>query len=247
MTIEELFRRHPDDLYLTQPKENFELAYIEARKKENRLLSDALVQLLPYVPSTHQHSKEWKRRISTTKKFTDYLSSAPPSTILEIGCGNGWFSSKLLLQKNRVIGLDVGREELEQAARCFSSKNLRFICCNDFQLLPAKSFDIVVFNASLQYFNLDESFWKILKNLLTEKGEIHILDTPVYSEEESQKAKNRSKAYYQQLGVDLIDFYHPVHWGQIPKPRKIFYQPMSYLVKLIPWYSPFPWICMYKS
>ena len=247
MTIDELFMHDAQVNYLTTSDDTFERAYVDARKKESRILSDEQVKKLPAISKTHEHFKEWRKRIPTTKKFTKYLSNRGTVAILEIGCGNGWFSSKMLLGNNRVIGLDVGSEELEQASQCFQNENLRFIYCNDLKLLPEESFDIIVFNASLQYFDLNDAFWKTLRTLLKEKGEIHILDSPIYTEKEAINAKERSRVYYSNLNVDLINYYHPVHWDQIPKPRKLLYKPMGYLQKILPYYSPFPWVCIYNS
>lgn len=246
MTIEELFDHSFGTLFLTPPKTTFATDYFELRSKEGRIMSDALVQNLPYVPHTHQHHKEWKRRRTSSQRFQKYLAERESLTILEIGCGNGWFSQKLLGASNKVIGIDVGEDELTQARRCFEHPNLRYYCCENLTILPQNSFDIIVFNASIQYMVLNDEFWKSVFQLLKPDGSIHILDSPIYSEEEVSKAQERSKEYYSSMNSAVQEFYFPVSWNQLPKPMKTEYQPISYLTKLIPWYSPFPWVILHK-
>ena len=45
--------------------------------------------------------------------------------ILDVGCGNGWFSGQLAaIASAKVYALDLNRMELEQAARIFNLHNL---------------------------------------------------------------------------------------------------------------------------
>lgn len=242
MSIDGLFNQVNSSLYLTSPKRDFEQVYVALRAKEGRIPSDELVQSLPYVSNVYPHANEWKRRTTSCNKLLKYIEKESHLAILEIGCGNGWFSHKMLKENNRVVGIDVGEEELQQAQRCFQHPNLRYFCCDDLSLLPKKSFNLIVFNASLQYMQLKDEFWQLLFSLLKPKGEIHILDTPIYTEEEAILAKERTKKYYDSMQVDLFNYYFHVCWKQLPRPFTIEYQPLKYLTKVIPWYSPFPWV-----
>ena len=147
--------------YITESKEEFEKIYVKVRSLENRIFDDELVKQLPSVPRTNNHHDEWNKRESTLNKFAKYLKPNHKN-ILEIGCGNGWFSNAISNENNLVIGLDVGKKELEQAVRCFASERLKFICCQDLNLLPQNFFDLIIFNASIQYFDLSKTFWKTI-------------------------------------------------------------------------------------
>ena len=108
-------------IYTTEVSNSFSNVYIKVRKKEQRILSDIEVVLLP-----HLGSKEWRLRKKSTNRFLAYLTSKKTSQkILDIGCGNGWFSNAMaqVSEKNKVTGLDINIEELEQAARVFKKEN----------------------------------------------------------------------------------------------------------------------------
>lgn len=229
--------------YLTQSKLEFEELYVEVRTKENRILTDQEVKQLPFVPSNYKHYNEWCKRQFTLNNFTKYLQKSKPNEVLEIGCGNGWFSNQLSKHCNHVTGLDIGKLELEQAARCFQEDKFTFLCCSDLTLLPSKKYDLIVFNASLQYFQLTADFWANIIRCLTENGEIHIIDSPFYHPEQIQQAKTNSKSYFNSLNVEKAsEYYFHLDWNKLPKNAQILYKPNRFLNKLIKNRSPFPWI-----
>src|SRR6185437_11173827 len=125
----------------------FEKQYIQVRSLEGRLYTDQELLHLPDIEPGHPHFREWQtRRLSTRRASMD---------ILEIGCGNGWLSHQLAeLPGTRVTGVDINFTELQQAARVFNNDpNLRFIH-GDIRsgILEDRTFDVIVFAASLQYF-----------------------------------------------------------------------------------------------
>ncbi len=225
--------------YLTAPLSQFEAAYSTVRTLENRLLSDDEVVRLPHSSS---RPMEWEKRTWTLKRFENFLQKTKRNRVLDIGCGNGWFTQRLCHFSKEVYGLDVGQYELEQAARCFQAPT--FICCSDWSLLPAHSFDLITFNGSLQYFQLNEEFWQSLFRLLTPNGIIHVLDTPIYTQAEVSKAKGRSLEYFTQLGVpNASDYYQHLTWSEFPsKQLTVHYQPSGLLNRLNHKRSPFPWV-----
>src|SRR5258705_7764836 len=89
--------------------DNFEILYTRLRQWERRIYSDKEVTQLPVVASTHPFYKEWQLRKESSKKLIDYLKKRNQRTdILEVGCGNGWLSSKLAgIKKSNVIGVDI--------------------------------------------------------------------------------------------------------------------------------------------
>ncbi len=229
--------------YLTEPKQDFEALYVEVRDKEDRLHSDKIVKQLPAMPKGHPHHSEWEKRAWTSQKFSKYLSLRKPINLLEIGCGNGWFANAISKHCEDTFALDIGKEELEQAARCFAGDGIHFICCTDWSLLPKAYFDMIVFNASIQYFDLNETFWRSLYRLLRPNGEIHILDSPFYERQALEKAKQRTEDYFKQLQVaEASDYYRHACWEDLPPQSKKQYQPNRWLSRLTPKRSPFPWI-----
>lgn len=230
--------------YLTPPLETFETAYKKVRDAEGRWLTDDEVKRLPNIEKNHPLEKEWQKRAWMLEKFTVYLEKKKPARILDIGCGNGWLTNRASNYANETLGIDVGKEELEQAARCFGSKTLQFGCCSDWSLLPTAHFDIVYFSGSFHYFQPDAAFWSLLKSLLTPDGEIHILETQFYTPEEAQKAKQRSAAYFEKLGAN-VNYYQHLSWDQLPANYEILHRP-DFRNKLFKTRSPFPWIRIRK-
>lgn len=234
--------------YLTPPKAPFEAEYLAVRKKEDRVPTDDLVRKLPFVPSSHPHFREWQLRSDTLTRFQTFLRKLPQRHILDIGCGNGWFSYQMSQCGHSITGLDVGKTELEQAARCFSGEQIRFICCNAWNLLPEAEFDLITFNASIQYFELTPDFWNSLYRLLKPGGEIHILDSPFYLPEELNAARKRSTEYFlhmQQPNAQLY-YFHPL-FQQLPESKRILYRPNKWLRKVLRNRSPFFWISVSKE
>jgi len=90
---------------------------------------------------------------------------------------------------------------------------------------------------------------RALLELLKQDGEIHIIDTPFYSEEPAKDAKQRSVDYYKNLGYpEMAAHYYQHRWAQLGEfDYKIKYDPESYIVKFRRRFlkrivSPFPWI-----
>jgi len=220
----------------------FEKLYVALREKEGRILSDEQVKSLPYLKDSPL-TNEWKLRQESTKKFLTGIAKKGKLSVLEIGCGNGWFSNQMALtNQNEVVGQDINLEELKQARRCFELENLNFICCYDLEQLPDGRFDLIVFNASVQYFEFPNKTFELLKTKLKQNGEIHIIDSPFYmNQEEASAAKNRSIQYYNDKGfAPLSSFYYHHLIGEL-SIEKVHYKP-SKIGKAFGKRNPFYWI-----
>lgn len=231
--------------YLTEPLKEFEEEYKNVRKKEGRWLTDDEVKSLPDVRAEHPLAQEWRMRKWMLMQFSDYLADKKPKNVLDIGCGNGWMTNRLSRYCAKITGLDVGEEELEQAARCFGSEVVNFVCSTDWSLLPKNHFDIIYFAGSLHYFEPDKEFWEEIMRMLTPKGEIHILETSFYSEQEIGLAKMRTDDYYKRMNAN-VNYYKHLHWEVLPENRDFMYRP-GILQRFFRGRSPFPWIRIRKE
>lgn len=241
-----------DGIYLFEnDRDSFEENYLRLRRKEKRLYSDDEVKLLPFASSLNPHKKEWDYRAKSFIRFKEYLQSFNKKLdILDLGCGNGWFSGELSKSfSHNFYCIDINQYELKQGARIFKSENIRFICGDIFKMeLDKNSFDLIVLNSSVQYF---EKFNALLKELiftLKLDGEIHIIDSPFYEDEELPKAKMRTASYYKTVGIpEMCDFYfHHAYKSLNDFNHQILYDPRSLKNKLFSLAfksdSPFPWI-----
>ena len=227
-------------------------AYLETRKREGRLLEDDLVKDLPKLPKTHPLHAEWKKRQDTAKRFRLYQKMNSFKSALEIGCGNGWFSNMLAQTAGmeRVVGLDVNQPELEQAARVFADEKIQWFCSDIFQWDGRNiQFDLIVLNASVQYFQNIERLLMQCRQLLNPGGELHILDSKFYHTEEMVAAQQRSKTYYRELGTpEMAGHYYHHNWDSVTD-LQILYRPRRSMLGsfLRPNASPFPWLCYKKK
>ncbi|WP_168203987.1 class I SAM-dependent methyltransferase [Aliikangiella coralliicola] len=237
-------------IYLSEPIDDvFEKAYVETRIKEERILTDEQVSELPRVSPDNAHHREWQIREHSAQNVVKYFRKFDCSCsdwVLDIGCGNGWFSH--LLAENieaNVLAVDINRLELEQAARVFSRKNLYFAYLDLFSgVLEPGQFSLIIFNSSFQYFQDPDLVLEQCLPLLAPSGEIHIIDSPFYEQEKIAAAKSRTEAYYQQLETEkMIAFYHHHSRTLIERYNaKIFYQPSKNKAVQTEICSPFPWI-----
>jgi ubiquinone/menaquinone biosynthesis C-methylase UbiE len=186
--------------YLSEKKQEDSDTYLAVRKKENRILSDDLVTKLP-----HLSFNEWPVRKKSSERFMKYLFLKNDSlNILDIGCGNGWFTNQMALisDRNFIIGLDINSLELEQAARVFKKKNLEFVYGDVFEIQEnfQEKFDIITLNGVIQYFPAFFDLINTLELFLKPLGEIHIMDSPFYTKEKISEARKRTEEYYSSIG-----------------------------------------------
>lgn len=235
--------------YITPEDPSFSKVYLAVREKEQRILTDTEVRKLPYL-----QKYEWPFRVKSTERFISYIAEKnDPMKILTIGCGNGWFSNKIaaVSEENQVIGLDVNREELEQAARIFPKKNIQFVYADIFKVSEQfeSQFDIITLNGAIQYFEDFEGLMTLLNTFLKAKGEIHIMDSPFYKATEIPTAKERTKAYYTELGVPQMAANYYAHDLNLVKDFDVLYTYKRNIINkiLARKNSPFSWYRFIKK
>ncbi len=228
--------------------EEFEQLYTRLRQKEGRVYSDEEVVILPNLDNTHPHYKEWLIRKNSCRALLSYIKQRDTVlSILEAGCGNGWLSARLADAIDaEVTGLDINTSELEQAKRVFGKKaGLKFIKGSlETEALKNEKFDLIVFAASIPYFSSLKETISMAFEHLTLLGEIHIMDSPFYQQQEIEAAKKRTKEYFHALGfAGMEKYYHHHTLGELePFQYKILHHPFSWKNKLSIKKNPFYWI-----
>jgi ubiquinone/menaquinone biosynthesis C-methylase UbiE len=239
-----IFETKNNDVFITDEITSFSEAYLKVREKEQRILSDDDVLKLP-----HLNKFEWPQRVKSTKRFIDYISKKKQAlTILDLGCGNGWFTNKIaeISKQNTIVGIDINKEELEQATRLFKAENIKFVYANVFECnaIFKDEFDIISINGSIQYFEDFEGLITQLKKFLKPGGEIHIIDSPFYKTDDIPEAKKRTLEYYTKLGVpEMAQFYYH-HSVMCVKNFSVLYKNKTTLFRkfLKSKDSPFMWL-----
>lgn len=236
--------------------------YLKVREKERRLYSDDVVAKLPSFPENHVLSNEWQARFSSAQRLRKYLfQKNTPLKILDLGCGNGWLSNFLAKDNHLVSGVDQNLFELKQAARVFlssakdggKSRNLFFVEADIFYSpFPKESLDIILLASSVQYFPDLTKLLKTLFHYLKPNGEIHILDSAFYADDEIELASKRSQEYYSSLGfLEMSQYYFHHRVSELQKfSPKFLYCPNSFALRIKRMFgkvdSPFPWVMIKK-
>jgi SAM-dependent methyltransferase len=230
--------------------------YLRVREKEGRVYTDNIVRDLPIVPDGYPLADEWKARSASASRLRRYLARfSRRLTILDLGCGNGWLANLLAQSAHKVVGLDHNIYELKQAARVFSKNtDVLFMEADIFSApFERESFDIVILASSIQYFSDLHMLFRTLCKYLSGPGEIHILDSPLYRDQDVESAIERSREYYAALGFpDMANryFHHRLSSLTVFRPR-ILYQPnhkvlqIKHFLKRVD--SPFPWLSIQKQ
>ena len=229
-------------------REEFRSLYCSIRAKESRIYSDEQVFQLPSIDPSHIHSKEWQVRKKSSEKLIKYLASSKRRLdILEIGCGNGWLANRLSsIPGSSVTGIDLNREELEQAKRVFKSQgNVQFLEAEPGdKILRGQSYDVIVFAASIQYFKDLQEIFKWSLDHLNAGGSIHIVDSHFYNEHKIGPAIQRTRDYFSNLGFPAMSIHYFHHSYNSIKDfnYRIISDPKKVINRLIRRDIVFPWI-----
>jgi len=228
--------------------EAFDQLYFRLRQKEGRIYTDEEVATLPFIYTSHPHYHEWVIRKHSLKALTSYINSNKKfSNILEVGCGNGWLSSRIARETHAAVtGIDINSFELQQAERVFSNiSNLDFIKGTlQTEQLQDEKFDMILFAASIQYFPSLKQIIQTAVDHLTLQGEVHIMDSPFYQLHETGAARQRTKEHFARMGfASMAAHYHHHQLAELDHFQyKILHHPNSWKNKLSIKKNPFYWI-----
>ena len=215
----------------------FEKEYFDIRSKEGRVYDDETVKKLPFI----EHP-EWRIRATSAKKLVGQLRKEKCTSFIEIGCGNGWLTNYIQSHLNiTAYGIDVGKHELQQASRVSSGGATFFygdIFSEAFNDLKA---DVIILAACIQYFPDP----KRLIDILTKKGTVHIIDSPIYKPGTSINARERSKKYFDSKDASAMEQFYFHHEETTLPGAEFLYQPNR--LKILLGGSPFPWIRIRKG
>ena len=228
---------------------HFEEDYVRLRRQEGRLYDDNTVGCLPDLPAGHPLYREWAIRKHTADALIHYLKKKKVNTLMEIGCGNGWMMS--YLNQSLAVdccGIDVNETELKQAIRLFGkNEKLTFVYADIAELILGPLADIIVLASAIQYFPDLTSLLGKLMGFLQAGGEIHILDSPIYTPGAVASAHERSNNYFRDSGNPaMTKFYHHHQWKSFQKFNyQVLHNPAAVWNKWKSWMSPgspFPWV-----
>lgn len=184
-------------------------------KKDNRIWADEEAIEFPKTFFYNLHREEWAIKAEMASAVRNYLYHEAKSvySVLEVGCGCGWFSNILSnFTKGSILGIDQDASQIEQATRLFSKENLAFRRGDFLQTrLRKSSFDYIIIIDSHQWLGPIEQIISRAKSLLTPGGELHILSSSLPSNRTIQKRKDAFSQYCADKLMDSVPQH--LHWS----------------------------------
>jgi ubiquinone/menaquinone biosynthesis C-methylase UbiE len=193
--------------------------YKAVRDKEQRNYPADILRALPDLPKEHPHKSEWEARAVMQEVLHKYilLQRGANQSILDVGCGNGWFTRQLRNHTaGEIKGIDINHYDLDIAIEYMRDSyaiSYEYGNLAD-QVEKNVFFDIITFGASIQYYPSLTETLNLAFSLLKTNGEILIVDSRLYRRREIPAAQERSRKYYEELGFPEMAkhyFHHSLH------------------------------------
>jgi trans-aconitate methyltransferase len=105
-------------------------------------------------------------------------SFRPKGDVLELACGRGLWTERLLDRAATLTAVDAAPEMLAIASARIEDERVRFVEADIFSWRPAHRYDAVFFGFWLSHVPLDrfESFWSLVADCLAPEGRVLFVD-----------------------------------------------------------------------
>lgn len=162
--------------------------YSTVRRAEGWGSNDpAYYQALPYRDLTGRFDGIWRIRARSFDAFISRVlrpleERQPKLNVLDIGAGSGWLAHRLSQRGHSVAAIDLLEDPLDGLrALGYYAPAVKPIVA-EFDRLPVASgnFDLAVFNAAFHYSKDYAVTLREILRVLTSRGTLVILDTPMY-------------------------------------------------------------------
>jgi SAM-dependent methyltransferase len=102
----------------------------------------------------------------------------PTGDVLELACGPGAWTERLLLHATSVTAVDAAPEMLARAKARVGEERVRFVQADLFAWTPARRYDVVFFGSWISHVPLDrfEPFWSFVAHCLRPAGRVFFID-----------------------------------------------------------------------
>jgi SAM-dependent methyltransferase len=102
----------------------------------------------------------------------------PAGRVLELACGPGVWTGRLLRHASEVTAVDASAEMLAVAAARIGSDRVRFVRANLFDWVPDRRYDVVFFGFWLSHVPPErfDAFWSLVDGSLAEDGRVFFAD-----------------------------------------------------------------------
>ena len=191
--------------------ERFIREYETVRKAEGRGSNDAAYyQSLPFEDLTGRFSADWTIRAFSFAALIERVirplekEIKQPLKILDLGAGNGWLSNRLSERGHQLAAVDLLTNAWDGLGAYIYYAATFTPVQAEFDRLPfsAGQADLAIYNASFHYATNYASILQEAFRTLKARGQVVILDTPVYRQSTSgeQMVRERQEQFKQLYG-----------------------------------------------
>ncbi|MCR4410070.1 MAG: class I SAM-dependent methyltransferase [Candidatus Saccharicenans sp.] len=136
------------------------------------------------------------RRIEECSTLMRWLDPRPGEKILDVGCGDGFYTERIARKGAETTGIDIRKKALARARNRCSSLKLRFIEMDAEELdLPENHFDKVISFCVIEHLQDDEKTLRQIARLLKPGGRLFLsadsLSNPGLRAEEKERHRRR--------------------------------------------------------
>lgn len=176
------------------PLARFRAEYGAHRAAEGRALSREELLRLPYL-RTGPVARQWQVRARSYQALVRRVlrpmarAAGRPLQVLDLGAGNGWLCHRVARAGHQALALDIREDDVDGlgAAAGFlldpAASFERVVASFEELPLRERSFDLVVFNASLHYtVDLGRALAEAVR-VIRPGGRLVVLDSPFYQRE----------------------------------------------------------------
>ena len=102
----------------------------------------------------------------------------PFDTVLELGCGTGWWTQWLAQHARHVTAVDAAEEMLALNRERVNAANVRYVLADVFSWRPDRHYDLVFFAFWMSHVPHDRfsAFWQLVRDSLAVNGQVFFVD-----------------------------------------------------------------------
>ena len=119
----------------------------------------------------------WQREITQVQDALDEL--VPTGKVLELACGTGLWSERLVRTASELTCVDASSEMIALNRRRVCRPDVRYVTADIFSWRPPERYDFLFFGFWLSHVpeNLFQPFWSIVKRCVSPGGRVFFVDS----------------------------------------------------------------------
>ena len=124
-----------------------------------------------------KENAQWFSEIHFLEKKLDEFG--PKGRILEIACGTGFWTQKLLRYSHEITALDASEEAITMNREKCTPHHPDYLVADIFSWRPIESYDVVFFSFWLSHVppGLFADFWNLVRSCISEDGRVFFIDS----------------------------------------------------------------------